>query len=126
MITALAASTVAALAAPAWGQGDDTTLRRDGSKAVPFVADVSTQGASSSGPALRRDGSKAVPFVADVGLEAAVPTGTAAAADAFDWADAAIGLGIGLTAGLLVAAIPSGARRRRLHVGRAQAPAARV
>jgi hypothetical protein len=38
---ALAVGMMAALAAPAWGQSDDVTLRRDGSKAVPLVADVS-------------------------------------------------------------------------------------
>ena len=62
IITGLAACTVAALAAPASGQ----TLRRDGSKAVPFVANVSKPaGPTAGGPVLRRDGSKAVPFVAD-------------------------------------------------------------
>ena len=33
---ALAVGMMAALAAPAWGQSDDVTLRRDGSKAVPL------------------------------------------------------------------------------------------
>ncbi len=92
-ITALAGCTVAALAAPAWGQGDGITQRRDGSKAVPFVADLSGQpGASSKGIVLRRVQSNAEPFVADVGSE------PAATADGFDLGDAAIGAGVVLLA----------------------------
>jgi hypothetical protein len=91
--TALAACTAAALAAPAWGKGGGgLTLHRDGSQAVPFVAQVGgDRGASSSGPALRRDGSEAVPFIADVGTETSASTG------GFDWGDAGIGAGAMLT-----------------------------
>jgi hypothetical protein len=88
----LAACTVAALAAPASGQD----LRRDGSKAVPFVADVSRPaGPTADDPVLRRDGSEAVPLVADLQPDVAAP-----AADGFDWGDAAVGAGaaIGLAA----------------------------
>ncbi|MGH2960972.1 MAG: hypothetical protein ACRDL3_02085, partial [Solirubrobacterales bacterium] len=46
-ITALAGCMVAVLATPAWGQGDDLTLRRDGSKAVPFVADLDPEPAAA-------------------------------------------------------------------------------
>jgi hypothetical protein len=106
MITALAVCTVAALAAPTSGQ----TLRRDGSKAVPFVADVSKEtGPVSSGIALRRDGSKAVPVVAD--LEPQTPA--APAADGFDWRDAAIGAGLGAAAVVLGGAGASAVRGRR-------------
>ena len=92
-ITALAGCMVAALAAPAWGQGDDLTLRRDGSKAVPFVADLGGQpGASSKGIVLRRVGSAAEPFVADLRSE------RPATADGFDLLDAAIGAGVVLLA----------------------------
>ena len=92
-VTALAACTAAALAAPAWGQGDDDTLRRDGSKAAPFVADLSEQpGASSKGIVLRRVRSDAEPFVAGVEPE------PAATADGFDLGDAAIGAGVVLLA----------------------------
>jgi hypothetical protein len=95
-VTALAVCAAAALAAPAAGQ----TLRRDGSKAVPLVADVSEEPAdSSTGSILRRDGSKAVPFVADVGLDAV----TAAPADGFDWGDAGLGAGVGALAVALAA-----------------------
>jgi hypothetical protein len=94
-ITALAVCTVVALAAPASAQ----TLRRDGSKAVPFVADVSKESAdSSSGPVLRRDGSEAVPLVADLEPEVAAP------ADGFDWGDAGLGAGVGALAVALAAA----------------------
>jgi hypothetical protein len=94
-ITALAVCTVVALAAPASAQ----TLRRDGSKAVPLVADVSKESAdSSTGPVLRRDGSKAVPFVADLEPDAAAP------ADGFDWGDAGLGAGVGALAVALAGA----------------------
>ena len=85
IITALAGSTVAVLAAPAWGQGgEDITLRRDGSKAEPFVANLGTESA---------------------------PT-TAASADGFDWGDAAIGAGLGVAAALLVVGGAYTVRRR--------------
>ena len=81
----LVAGTIAALAASASGQ----ILHRDGSKAVPFVAEVgNVAGPTAGAPALRRDGSKAVPFVAD--LE---PDIAAAAGEGFDWGDAAVGAG---------------------------------
>ena len=91
-IIGLAACTVAALAAPASGQD----LRRDRSKAVPFVADVSRlAGPTADDPVLRRDGSEAVPLVADLEPDIAAPAG-----DGFDWGDAAVGAGaaIGLAA----------------------------
>jgi hypothetical protein len=85
LIIGLAACTVAALAAPAPAQD----LRRDGSKAVPFVAEVGrSAGAVASHPVLRRDGSKAVPWVANLEPDVAVPAG-----DGFDWGDAAVGAG---------------------------------
>ena len=87
IIIGLAACTVAALASPAVGQ----TLHRDGSKAVPFVADVSVPGPKAGAPALRRDGSKAVPFVADLESDAAAPAG-----DGFDWGDAALGAAVAI------------------------------
>ena len=88
----LAACTVVALAAPASGQD----LRRDGSKAVPFVADAGTlAGPMADDAVLRRDGSKAVPLVADLQPDIAAPGG-----GGFDWGDAAVGAGavIGLAA----------------------------
>lgn len=111
-IAAIATCTVGALAAPAWGQQDELTLRRDGSQAVPFVAHVGEASAdSSSGPVIRRDGSKAEPFVAEVGT-AADDTSNAAAADGFDWSDAAIGAGLGAAAALLGVAGSSAVRGR--------------
>jgi hypothetical protein len=102
-VLCLTACVVAAVAAPATGQ----TLRRDGSKAVPFVADVGAQpGAGQT--VLRRDGSKAVPFVADLGPEAA-----AQAAGRFHWGDAAIGAGLGAGVALLAMAGARAARVRR-------------
>jgi hypothetical protein len=113
-ITALAGCVVAALAAPAWGQSGDITLRRDGSKAVPLVADVSGKTDASNVPVLRRDGSKAEPFVAQVGPE----TVSAATADRFDWSDAAIGAGLGAAAAMLVMAGALAVRGRRPLRGR--------
>ena len=72
----------------------NVVLHRDGSKAVPFRA-YPVASESSPGVDLRRDGSKAVPFVADL-----APTG-APAADGFDWADAAVGVGAGMIVSLL-------------------------
>jgi hypothetical protein len=129
---ALAVGTIAALAAPAWGQGDDLTLRRDGSKAVPLVADVSVKGDANAPnvPALRRDGSEAEPFVAQVGTASKQPVDSSAApttsgvSSGFDWGDAAIGAGLGAVAALLaVGAV--GAVRRRSATRAASAPAAR-
>jgi hypothetical protein len=113
-ITALAGCVVAGLAAPAWG--DDVTLRRDGSKAVPIVADLSAKGdaEASNAPVLRRDGSKAEPFVADLDPE----TGPAVAADGFDWSDAAIGAGLGAAAVMLAVAGALAVRGRRPLQGR--------
>jgi hypothetical protein len=110
-ITALAGCVVAGLAAPALGQSGDVTLRRDGSKAVPVVADVSGKGdaEASSASVLRRDGSKAEPFVAQVGPEAA----PAVPADGFDWSDAAIGAGLGAAAVMLAVAGAFAVRGRR-------------
>ena len=101
----LVACAVAALAASAPGQD----LRRDGSKAVPFVSQVSTRAdGTARDPVLRRDGSKAVPFVAD--LE---PDIAAAAGEGFDWGDAAIGAGLGATIALLAMV---GIRAVRVHM----------
>jgi hypothetical protein len=125
---ALAVGTMAALAAPAWGQGDEPTLRRDGSKAVPIVADVSgkSDAEASNASVLRRDGSKAEPFVAEVGQSvdsSAAPT-RSGVSSGFDWGDAAIGAGLGAVAALLtVGAV--GAVRRRSTTRAASAPAAR-
>jgi hypothetical protein len=78
-----AASLAIPAAASAYPTGSDAlVLHRDGSKAVPFVADVSKP------IVLHRDGSKAVPFVADVSTPR-----VAAASDGFDWGDAGIGAG---------------------------------
>jgi hypothetical protein len=62
---------------------------------------------------LRRDGDRAVPFVAEVG--SASPAPAAATGDAFDWGDAAIGAGASLLVVALVAsgAGALGARRRQ-------------
>jgi hypothetical protein len=51
IVTALAVCTAAALAAPAWGQGGGgaVTLHRDGSKAVPFVAQVGPEKGTAPG-----------------------------------------------------------------------------
>ena len=104
MITGLAAWTVAALAAPASGY----ELRRDGSKAVPFVANASKRaGPVASGPVLRRDGSKAVPFVAEL------ERNTAAAADGFDWGDAALGASMAIGA-VALAGVGLAVRWRRV------------
>jgi hypothetical protein len=112
---ALAVGMMAALAAPAWGQSDDVTLRRDGSKAVPFVTDHGPYMANRSGIALRRDGSKAVPLVAEVtGQGAGEPPvhETAIGTDGFDWGDAAIGVGLGAAAALLTMGAVIAVRRR--------------
>jgi hypothetical protein len=117
---------MAALAAPAWGQSDDVTLRRDGSNAVPFVAEVGTYTADRSGGiALRRDASKAVPLVAEVSGQGGgdLARETAIGTDGFDWGDAAIGAGLGAVAALLtVGAV--GAVRRRSTTRTARAAAA--
>jgi hypothetical protein len=81
------------------GSGEALVLHRDGSKAVPFVADVSTP------VVLHRDGSKAVPFVADVSAPRVV-----VAPDGFDWGDALIGAGAALA---IVALSGSGLTLRR-------------
>lgn len=107
-VTALAVCTVAALVAPAAGQ----TLRRDGSQAVPFVANVGKGSAdSSTGPVLRRDGSRAVPFVADVDPEAEAAT----PADGFDWGDASLGAGVGALAVALAATGAISFHRRQVR-----------
>jgi hypothetical protein len=108
---ALAVGTMAALAAPAWGQGDDLTLRRDGSKAVPLVADVSVKSNANAPnvPALRRDGSEAEPFVAQVGPQTA-PT-PSRESGGFHWDDAAIGAGLGAAVALLTMGAVSAVRR---------------
>jgi hypothetical protein len=93
----LVACAIAALAAPASGQ----ILHRDGSKAVPFVAEVgNVAGPTAGAPALRRDGSKAVPFVADLEPHLAAPS-----ADGFHWRDAAIGAGGAMIALLAIVCI---------------------
>jgi hypothetical protein len=82
-----------------------TTLHRDGSKATPFVANVSPTAT------LHRDGSKAVPLVANLNPTAApADSGTG-----FDWGDAMIGAG-GAVA--LIAVLGAGGLtiRSRRHV----------
>ncbi len=106
--TALTGCALMALTTPAMGQSSDVVPRRDGSKAVPFVANLNEgRDASSSEIVPRRDGSKAVPFVANVGPE------TNAATDTFDWADAGIGAGLALLAGLAAMVGVSILRERR-------------
>lgn len=80
-ISALAVCVVAAAAAPASAM----TLRRDGSKAVPFVAERTDADSPSTG----------------------------AASDGFDWSDAAIGAALGAGAALLTVAGSSVVRGRR-------------
>jgi hypothetical protein len=100
VVTAVTLCAVAALASPA----SALTLRRDGSKAVPFVEDLRP---GLSKLTLRRDGSKAVPFVEDLrpGLSrrSSEPS-IGSPADGFDWGDAAIGAGLGGVAVLFVVA----------------------
>jgi hypothetical protein len=91
IITAVIALAGAVPVSPAWG---DAVLHRDGSRAVPFVAYPAAR-ESSHRAILRRDGSKADPFVADP-----APTRTAAA-EGFDWGDAAVGAGAGVILALL-------------------------
>jgi hypothetical protein len=105
--TALAGVAAAGLAAPAIGHGDELTLRRDGSQAVPFVAHPGNNGASQQVPVLHRDGSKAVPF------DPVVEPTTAPAADGFDWGDAGVGAALGVTAVLVGASVATTIRGRR-------------
>jgi hypothetical protein len=108
IVAGLATCTIAALAAPASGQ----TLRRDGSKAEPLVANVSEQVQATPSGVLRRDGSKAVPLVADLDVDA-----SGAVADGFDWGDAAVGAAAAV--GLMLLASTSWivtTRRRRAGV----------
>ena len=90
IVTAVIAVAVALPVSPALG---DVVLHRDGSKAVPFRAYPAAS--ESSHVILHRDGSRADPFIADV-----APT-PIAAADSFDWGDAAVGAGAGLILALL-------------------------
>jgi hypothetical protein len=124
---ALAVGTMAAFAAPAWGQSDDVTLRRDGSKAVLLLADVSNYTADRSGGiALRRDGSKAEPLVAQVGqpIDSSTAPTSSGESSGFHWGDAAIGAGLGAAAALLTMGAV-GAVRRRNTTRAASAAAAR-
>jgi hypothetical protein len=114
---ALALGTMAALAAPAWGQSDDVTLRRDGSKAVPLVADVSAKSDAKAPivPALRRDGSKAEQFVAQVSPSidnASTAPPSSGESSGFHWGDAVIGAGLGAAAALLMVGAVIAVRRR--------------
>ncbi|MGH2989359.1 MAG: hypothetical protein ACRDMA_05750 [Solirubrobacterales bacterium] len=111
-ITALAVCVVAALATPAAGQN----LRRDGSKAVPFVAKVGEKAVDSraadavgsyTGPALRRDGARAVPVVVDL------DPAPAADSAGFDWRVAGVAVGVGALAVALAAAAVVSLRARR-------------
>jgi hypothetical protein len=122
---ALAVGMMAALAAPAWGQSDDVTLRRDGSQAVPLVADVSVQSDANAPnvPALRRDGSKAEQFVAQVSPSIDnASTASSGESSGFHWGDAAIGVGLGAAAALLTMGAVIAVRRR--HTTRAASAAA--
>jgi hypothetical protein len=73
--------------------------------------------ASHPGPiVLRRDGSKAVPFVRSASPSPSVAVPSAAAPDGFDWGDAAIGA----AGAMVVALLASGAlvlTKRRRHAG---------
>ncbi len=101
IITALVGCAVAALGAPAMGQSDDQIVIRDGSDAVPFVADVSkASGASSSDP---------------VGAEAP-------AADGFDWGDAGVGAGLGIATLVVMLAAARALRAPEPRPLRAQEP----
>jgi hypothetical protein len=105
--TVLAGLATAGLAAPAIGYGDELTLRRDGSVAVPFVANPGHDGASQRVPVLRRDGSKAVPFDPIIGRTTSAP------ADGFDWGDAGVGAALGGAAALVGIGAAAAVRGRR-------------
>ena len=107
IVAGVTACTIAALAAPASGQ----TLRRDGSKALPFVAHVGKQAqTSSSARVLRRDGSKAEPLVIPFEPDT---TATTAASPGFDWGAAAIGAAAAVGLILLGSTAWIAAHRRR-------------
>jgi hypothetical protein len=118
-ITALAVCAVGVLAAPAWGGSDDTTLRRDGSKAVPFVAEVSDDNAADRSGERTHQGSVAANARysrTPTELAQRVPTSVAPDVEprgGFDWGDAAIGAGLGAAAVLLAMAAISAVRGRR-------------
>jgi hypothetical protein len=82
------ALTAAALALPAAAAG--YTVPGD-----PTGGGQSAATADTSGLVLHRDGSKAVPFVAEVGAQDVAAGGTATAGG-FDWGDAFIGAGAAL------------------------------
>jgi hypothetical protein len=83
-----------ALPTAAVGQSQPASVRGTVSEGADGI--VRLRGAhDSDGLNLRRDGSRAVPFVAaETGLEAS----PAVASDGFDWSDAAIGAGVALVA----------------------------
>ena len=82
---------------------DQTVLRRNGDRAVPFDPVV---GAGNQ-LALRRDGAKAEPFAAEAGPP------TSFAGESFDWGDAMIGAGAAYALMLLGAGALTLIRRRR-------------
>jgi uncharacterized iron-regulated membrane protein len=100
-----------AATATARTQGDQTALRRDGDRAVPFDPVVGA-------PLLRRNGSIAEPFLAQVG-----PPATPPAVDGFDWGDAAIGAAGAYVLILLASGAVVLIRRRRPPQRLAQRPA---
>ena len=100
-----------AATATARAHGDQITLRRDGDRAVPFDPVVGA-------PLLRRNGSVAAPFLAQVG-----PPAAPAAADGFDWGDAAIGAAGAYVLILLASGAVVLIRRRRPPQRLAQRPA---
>jgi hypothetical protein len=72
-------------------------------------------GSGQDGIVVRRDGSKADPFVANVS-SAAAPSPSTGSGSGFDWGDAAIGAGIGALAAMALAGALIGMRRRRTGV----------
>jgi hypothetical protein len=90
---------------------DQSTLRRDGDRAVRFDPVIS----AADQPVLRRDGSKAVPF------ETGAPA--AAADESFHWGDALIGAASACALILLGLAALGLIRRRRPSRRLAQRPA---
>ena len=79
------------------------------------ASDQAAAGSGQDGIVVRRDGSKADPFVANVS-SAAAPNPSTGSGSGFDWVDAAIGAGIGALAAMALAGALIGMRRRRTGV----------
>ena len=108
--TLAVALTATAFAVPAVASGYSSTgddLAGPASASTPPAA-------QESAIVLRRDGSQAVPFVADTGSTSADTGSTpAAASGGFDWGDAAIGAGTALGIVALLGASGLAIRNRR-------------